>query len=109
MSIGRRSDRGSMRRNPYVSEQQTLAVEWKQRTTTIPDAAREPGINRRDGVLEGSSRQRTRVDVPPSDRYWPRSRQYRVPRHSEWCTTGAPLETIVNHGNDERPGQTGSF
>lgn len=35
---------GRRKTNPYATEHNKLAVAWKQRTITLPDEAREPGV-----------------------------------------------------------------
>jgi len=44
---------GPRKTNPYASEQNKLAMAWKQRTRSLPDEARVPGHYPRRGKLEG--------------------------------------------------------
>jgi len=45
-----------MKKNPYASEQTRLAMVWKQRTGSLPDAARAPGTYARRGLLARGAR-----------------------------------------------------
>ena len=60
MSIGSRSDRGSTLRNPYDSEQQSTAAEWKQRT--------KPAKSRDDDLATNAHRLLERAERGSSGR-----------------------------------------
>lgn len=64
MSIRCRTDRGRTRRNPYDSEQQSAAAEWKQRTKPVKNLDDDLATNAHRLLERGACRSgRCRIAV----------------------------------------------